>query len=328
MINLLIIIFLEFNNCNKNELFPKRFNNNIKNDNNFNQSLNLNKDNYKKKNLILGLIENYSFNTILPFFKSLIKANFDNCDIVMFVRYVSPKIINYLINIGVYIFSIPKKYIKVSSINVRWKMYNDFLKDKAKIYNLVLHTDIRDTFFQKDFFKYYENYSQPFLGVAIEDGYLNESINKQWIIDYAGEEIYKKIRNERIICAGQLWGTLDKFLEFSSIFWKKLIANLEKNDQGIFNYLIYYKKIFWKNLIKSDNFGPIMTIGLTGINNIHLDYKENILNFKNEIASVIHQYDRKEDIVKIVIRKFCPELYKIDIFSNKTKNNTIYFLYY
>ena len=131
MINLLIIIFLEFNNCNKNELFLKRFNNNIKNDNNFNQSLNLNKDNYKKKNLILGIIENYSFNTILPFFKSLIKANFDNCDIVMFIRYVSPKIITYLRNIGVYIFSIPKKYIKVSSINVRWKMYTDFLKDKT-----------------------------------------------------------------------------------------------------------------------------------------------------------------------------------------------------
>ena len=72
---------------------------------------------------------------------------------------------------------------------------------------------------------------------------------------------------------------------------------------------------------KKRYFGPIMTIGLTDINNIHLDYKENILNFKNEIASVIHQYDRKEDIVKIVIRKFCPELYKIDIFSNKTKNN-------
>ena len=83
-------------------------------------------------------------------------------------------------------------------------MYSDFLKDKKNKYNLILHTDIRDTFFQKDIFKYYENYNQPFLGVAIEDGNLNENKNKKWIINYVGEEIYKKIKNERIIYVGQV----------------------------------------------------------------------------------------------------------------------------
>ena len=322
MINLLIILFLEFNNCNKNELFVKKFNNNTKNNHNyFNQSFYLDKTYLKKKNLIFGLIENYSFNTILPFFKSLVKANFENCDTVIFVRYVSSKIINYLRKIGVFIFSIPKQYKNVSSINVRWKMYSDFLKDKKNKYNLILHTDIRDTFFQKDIFKYYENYNQPFLGVAIEDGNLNENKNKKWIINYVGEEIYKKIKNERIICVGQVWGTFDKFLEFSSIFWQELIANPEAIEQGVCNYLIYYKRILRNYLIKSDNFGPIMTLGLTDINKIYLDCNENILNFQNEIASIIHQYDRKENLVKIVKRKFCPEL---DIFSNKAKKNIIF----
>ena len=188
-------------------------------------------------------------------------------------------------------------------------MYTDYLKENKNKYNLVLHTDVRDTFFQKDVFKYYEDY-EPFLGVAIEDGTLQEKVNKRWIIKFAGEKKYRKIRNERIICVGQIWGTADKFLEFSNIFWEKLQANPGAVEQGMGNYLIYYEKVLNDYIIKSDNFGPIMTIGITKPNIIHLDSDNNILNFRDEIASVIHQYDRKKYILKIVINKFCPELIK------------------
>ncbi len=57
-----------------------------------------------------------------------------------------------------------------------------------------------------------------------------------------------------------------------------------------------------------------MTIGKTRRENIHLDSENNILNFRGEIASVVHQYDRKHDIASTVINKFCPEL----IETNKT----------
>ena len=316
MINLLIIILLYFNNCNENEFFINKLHNDKnKNNNNFSQSYNLSQIYSKKKNLILGLIQKYSLKKILPFFNSFLKANFENCDIVMFIRYISPNIINYLKSIGVIVFKIPNKYKKVSAINVRWKMYLDFLKDKKNIYNLVLHTDVRDSIFQKDIFKYYEDY-QSFLGVSIEDGTLNEKLNKNWIIKYVGEEKYRKIKNERIICVGQIWGTIDKFLEFSSILWLKLKANPKAIEQGICNYLIYYEKKFKDYLVKSDNFGPIMTIGLTDLNNIHFDSEKNILNFKNETASIIHQYDRKKYIQNIVFHKFCPELFILNQ-SNK-----------
>ena len=100
-------------------------------------------------------------------------------------------------------------------------------------------------------------------------------------------------------------------MEFTIIFWQKLQESPKAIEQGIFNYLIYNDKIFKDYIVKSDNYGPIMTIGLTELNKIHLDSKNNILNFKSEIAAVIHQYDRKQDIVKIVINKFCPELFII-----------------
>ena len=217
----------------------------------------------KKRNLLLGVIERYSFNDILPFFKSLIISNFYNCDIVMFVRKVSPTLIKYLKNIGVIVYEIAEKYRNFSVIRLRWKLYINFLKEKKNDYNLVLSIDVRDTFFQKDVFKYYENYNQSFLGIAIEDGTLNDKYNKRWIIGFVGEEKHKIIQNERIICAGSIWGTLDKFLELANIIWENLLTNFKTTDQGIVNYLFYYEKIFKDNIIKSDNYGPIMTIRLT-----------------------------------------------------------------
>ena len=84
-------------------------NNNITNINSdFEKPLDSSKNIQNKKNVIFGIIQKFSFNRLFPFFQSWIKANFENCDMVIFVRYFSPKIIDYLINIGVLIHVIPK----------------------------------------------------------------------------------------------------------------------------------------------------------------------------------------------------------------------------
>lgn len=314
MINLIIFIFL-FN------LIKNKKNVNISKNSNNNKNvggtyISSKKSLFNKKNLILGIIQSYSLNVILPFFKSLIHTNFKNCDVVMFVRNVSLELINYLKSIGVLVYKISKKYKNISVINLRWKMYLDFLKKKKEDYNLVFSSDIRDTIFQKDIFTFYENH-KPFLGVAIEDGTLTHKLNKKWIVNFVGVEKHKIIQNERIICVGSIWGTANKFLEFSSLFWENLIANRHSIEQGIANYLFYYNNIFKDCLVKSDNYGPVMTIGLTQSQNIIFDKKDNILNFGGEIAAVIHQYERKCNVMIKVFKKFCPEL----IQSFKSKKN-------
>ena len=108
---------------------------------------------------------------------------------------------------------------------------------------------------------------------------MNVEINKKWIIDYVGEKKHKMIQNERIICVGTLRGTLDKFLEFSIVFWEKLNENPNLIEQGIANYMFYYENIFKEYLIKSDNYGPFMTIGIIPDEKLNFDSKDNILNF-------------------------------------------------
>ena len=311
----ILFIILKLNTCNEG-VYSKKINNTNSDNILFNRTLYSNKNMSKNKNVILGIIEKFSLNIILPFFKSLINTNFQNCDIVIFVRNVSSTLINYLKNIGVFVYEVPILYRDIPIINVRWKMYIDFLKEKKDEYKLVLSADIRDTFFQKDVFKYYENH-EPFLGISIEDGTLEEDYNKKWILDFVGEKIHKVIKNERIICVGTIWGTLDKFLEFSEIFWEKLVTYPKNIEQGIANYLFYYEKIFKDCIVRSDNYGPIMTIGLTKSNDIIVDSDNNILNFKGEIASVIHQYDRNSDLMIKVITKYSPELLIFNKFKNK-----------
>lgn len=302
-------IFINYK-TNKNIFSSKIVSSSITNKKNNKYGLNINS--LLKKNLLIGTIINFGWEKIALFFKSFQRAQIRNCDCVMFIHNISLFSISKLKSYGVIIYKIPDKYTKMKVINYRWKLYADFLNHYPKKYNLVFHSDIRDVVFQQDIFNFY-NSTKPFLGLAIEDGLLTQKLNKKWILDAYGEELFKTIQNERIICLGTLIGTQDKFKEFSYILWKNinLIGVNKVIDQTIGNYLIYHDKLFNNSLIKSYNSnGPIITIGLTKRENIKLDGNNNILNGELKVASVIHQYDRKADIVQILINKYCPETKK------------------
>ena len=98
MINLLLcLFFFNLNVCNKSELYIQKINYNISNNKyQIDQPLNCSK-NLTKKNAIFGIIQKFPLQTILPFFKSWLKAGFENCEMIMFVRYVTQEtIINFI----------------------------------------------------------------------------------------------------------------------------------------------------------------------------------------------------------------------------------------
>jgi len=141
-------------------------------------------------------------------------------------------------------------------------------------------------------------------------------IGKYYIIKTFGIEIYKSIINKRTINAGIVWGTIDNLINFSNIVYKKLLIYFIY-DQTIINYLIYYENILniW-NVIYSDEYGQVITLGLIEHNKIYLDLDKNILNHKGEIVSIAHQYDRHPDLNIIIRNKLCPELkHKVSIYN-------------
>ena len=209
----------------------------------------------------------------------------------MFVGNMDINTIDKIKSFGVIVYKIPDKFINSKIIKVRWKIYEEFLSENKDKYNLIFTTDLRDSFFQKDVFKFYDNNKKPFLGIALEDGTISsEFFNRLLILRTYGRKLYKSIKYERIIYAGTLWGTADKFLEFIRIMWENFTSKwslgIKAVDQGTLNYLIYYKKIFNDCLIKSDNKdGRVMTIALTERKSINFDLDYNVLNDKGEIAS-------------------------------------------
>jgi len=105
-----------------------------------------------KKNVILGVILNYDWEIIAPFFISFKKVSFNNCDCVMFVENITQESINRIESFNVKIIKI-QRTIKARIINYRHKLYEEFLRNNTDKYNIVLSIDVRDSFFQKDIFK-------------------------------------------------------------------------------------------------------------------------------------------------------------------------------
>ena len=281
--------------------------------------------------MILGVIINYNWKKIAPFFISFKEARFNNCDCVMFVENLSQKTINKIESFNVKIIKI-KRIIKVRIINYRHKIYEEFLRNNTDKYKLVLSIDVRDSFFQKDIFKYYKNI-KSFLSLSLEDGYLSQHINKGWITKSFGYKVYNTIKHERIICGGTILGSIDKFIEFSSIIWKIMNQSNDSRekwiDQAVINYLIYYKKLFINDtILKNENKdSPFLTLGISKPESYMIDSEDNILNIKGEIPAIIHQYDRHKNIVIKVIKKYSNNLTEENDNKNpigyRNYNNTI-----
>ena len=250
-----------------------------------------------KKNLILGAIKNLNWSELEPFFVSLKKANFKSCDCVIFYNNLTNITIQNIQSYGVKTIKMAEKYNKMKINNVRYKLYDDYLNNKTNKYNIILHVDIRDTLFIKDFFEMYKNNTKSFIGVTLEDGTITHQINRVWMKHQYGVKIYEKLKDERIICSGTIWGTPDKFLELARSIWEEinLISpfDVEVHDQTATNYIIYYKKKFQDSIIKYSNvYGPVMTIGISDKSKLKYDSEGNLLTYNGSQPTIIHQYDR------------------------------------
>lgn len=155
----------------------------------------------------------------------------------------------------------------------------------------------------------------------------HEIVNKKWFIYAFGNDSYKIIENKRVICAGVVWGSVDKFLSFSSKMWDKVGGrpfDKKLHDQSVANYIIYQEKFFDDCLRKSENKnGYILTLGVTKKDNFTIDSKGNILNENGKIAAIVHQYDRKGYLLEKVRNEIFVESKIKGIKKYKSTNNFI-----
>ena len=279
---------------------------------------NLNSD---KKNVIIGIIKDYSWDKIKTFFISFVTAQYKNTDLVMFISNVPEETIDKIKLCGTIIKDLPGTESGLRDLAiVRWKIYSDFLKENKDKYNLVFSVDVRDLLFQGDIFDYYQNY-KSFIGFAYEDSTLIQPNNLEWVKQISkNDEEAKEIMDKRIICGGTILGSIEEFIQFSESLYEFMKSfSFKVVDQGAINYIIYTRKLLKDHIVgKGNENGYIMTLCITNRSNIKLDSDDNVLNFKGEVAAIVHQYDRKPDITEMMQRKYSDEVF--DQYINKTLN--------
>ncbi len=171
----------------------------------------------------------------------------------------------------------------------RFIMYKDFINAHSE-YDKFFVTDIRDVIFQGDIFASYEG---NFLAYSTTKYTIQTSAyDSQWVRNIFSEEDYQQIKDNRVICAGMIFGTraemiivLTKMIEF---FQRETVWG---DDQAVLNYLIYAKQLPIENIVTSEvETGSFINLGVIGTPHVGFVNGDKILREDGGIPAVVHQW--------------------------------------
>lgn len=276
-------------------------------------------------NMILGAVLNYSYEDIKPWVKSIKALNTD-ISIGLIAYNMASSDVEKLTKENVKIFAFKKDnsnnlsfdfYPNFSIMVDRFLHASLFLNELTDINNIIF-TDIKDVIFQTDPFKYFSN-KLIYLG-SENLTYEEEPWGKNNILKSFGPYFYEKVKNNKIYCAGVIGGTrkalVDLFLNLYLIS-KSTIQQVPGGggpDQAALNILISltpYKDIIQFNSGHDTwvcHAGATIQaiecrddqVGIISKSTNKLKLEENrpkivnnkICNKKDQIYSIVHQYDR------------------------------------
>jgi hypothetical protein len=264
-----------------------------------------------KKNLILGILDNYSFHQIKFFFISLKQSGFTG-DICMFTgANLTPRTIRLMKKYGAKtipfsgLSSLPADNLAgqqfnfpqpINYFNFRHYLYYDFLQRNKDVYDYVLLTDVRDVYFQRDPFDFDKTTG---LYCALEGKHkkLKDcSFNGRWLEFIYGKKGVEEVGENIISCAGTTWGDTEAMLDYLT----KMLQKIEKLpdaktaiDQAIHNYMIWKKMLPQVTFLNNDD-GVILTLSYEKGYTIEADDKVRAAN--GRLVNVLHQFDRMPDL--------------------------------
>lgn len=270
--------------------------------------------NIDMKNLVLGMLCNYEFYEIEPFFVSMRQyMNPENVDCIMLVSNISDFCRNQLISYNVSV--IDTEYKTRDDIDCfRWAEFRCVL-EKNK-YDYVLLCDVRDVFFQKNIF---DDLEEEKIHIALEDQTLtSQKLNASWFKTFIGNSEYEYYKEYPVICCGTILGKNDSIIEMlqklDDIISNKCCLKRFGIAQSAFQYLVYSEGI--KKFICDDIYnGNLYTASTTDKFYVRDDCIYTVNGVK---PSVIHQYDRVRNMVEIAEKKYRSKEYNSQYYNADT----------
>jgi len=261
-------------------------------------------------NLILSAALNYKWNDLKIFVKSLRK--FSNDRVILIVKdYLDQETKNRLKEYNIETKSFDEEYLKknfqIKNIKYdiaqrRYSIYYSILTKLKKKPKKILLSDCRDVVFQSNIFLIKFKYPLNFF--LEEEKILNDNRNSRWLLRTVGNENFNKIKNNFISCSGTTLGNFNEIINYSKLMkkyielfpYKKpfrhkiILKKMDTGyDQGIHNYLIH-NEFFKKKKFHDNLSGNICTTAY--MKKFRFNKKNQLINRRNKVFSIIHQYDR------------------------------------
>ena len=190
----------------------------------------------------------------------------------------------------------------------RYFFARDLLRGAFRKASLVLLADSRDVFFQADPFLH------PSRGLVtgLEDPPISECPhNRAWVNDLYGERGFADLGRERIICSGTTLGPRADVVRYLDAMCEEIDRRLGVcayqpcYDQGIHNFLLRSGRV--RGAVLSENGERLVaTLQHTPMGRLSFSEASGLLAADGGRVAIVHQYDRKPQLVRWVERQWGP----------------------
>jgi hypothetical protein len=258
------------------------------------------------KHLILGLAAGYHFGDVRPFLASLKRAAYAG-DLVFFVSETT-RDLERMRGHGAELRPMvrPPGLEDVPCNGLRYFLYLEYLRTCGQTYDRILISDVRDVIFQRDPFDH------PWpdgVCCVLEDPSATVGscpFNARWVREHLGESALDAIADRPVSCSGTTVADHGAMLAYLEKMTGLLLPPstgecMAGYDQGIHNHLVHTGAV--DGLTLYDNDGPILTLAQTR-GEPSLDARGQILNRAGRVPHLVHQYDRKPSLFKMIRERF------------------------
>jgi hypothetical protein len=261
------------------------------------------------KYTIIGCITKYGVEQIRPFVESIEQSGFKG-DKLMLVYEITQDTIDYLKNKGwLLIQSEPQQHIILQRFRDMYQVLHQYETD------VVIWVDVKDIIFQKDPTEWLNKWMRRDILAFSESLKFGD---EAWARLNAGTSFpmeWEWLQNKEIHCAGTIVGKRDAIRDlFIDIYrWSLTTSNPEQlADQAAYNILIHLHQFKDKVQFVKQQEGFAAQLHLKLKKGDTLPYTEilpnidgiEVKNEKGELYTLVHQYDRNEELKKLIENKY------------------------
>lgn len=186
---------------------------------------------------------------------------------------------------------------------LRHLIYLRFIESNASI-GRVLMCDCRDVYFQRNPFA---NWPGDGLHAFEEDTNIligEDAHHRRWITQLAGPNVLEELSDKPRVCAGTILGDRESAIRFLrdmvDMTYKAKSLEPFDGDQGLFNILVH--KVRPSYVIQHQNgSSSVYTVGSMPNEKLITDTDGYILGGDGRRSPILHQYDRKPEIARVLL---------------------------